>query len=125
MPEYGQWEVAQTAGYFHDHPAVATLQAMLADGRAELLLTGIAFNLLSTRPEICAALLIHDPEWYRQSEEQLQQALSTERQETRYIPIDTLDRLPDDLHIRMTPQGAAALWLGLERVRTSIARRSA
>ena len=125
MPEYGQWQSAQTADYFHEHPAVAELRAMLEDGRAELFLTGIAFNLLSTRPEICAALLIHDPEWYRQSEEQLQQALSTERQETRYIPIDTLDRLPDDLHIRMTPQGAAALWLGLERVRTSIARRSA
>jgi hypothetical protein len=124
MSEYGQWPSAQTAQYFYDHPAVANLRAILADGRAELLLTGVAFNLLSTRPEICAALLIHDPEWYTRSEAQLQRALSTERQETRYIPIDTLEGLPDDLHIRMTPQGAAALWLGLEAARARIAQRS-
>lgn len=124
MPEYDQWPSAQTADYFYTHPAVANLRAMLADGRAELFLTGTAFNLLSTRPEICAALLIHDPDWYAQSEGQLQQALTTERQETRYIPIDTLEGLPDDLHIRMTPQGATALWMGLEAVRDSLSRRS-
>jgi hypothetical protein len=117
MPEFDQWQNPQSATYFYDHPPVANLWAMLADGRAELFFTGVVFNLLSCRPEICALLIIHDAEWYSQSEALLQKALTTERQETRYIPIESLVGLPDDLHLRMTPQGAAAMWLGIKKVR--------
>jgi hypothetical protein len=129
MPEYDQWDnddnpvrarhavSLQSADYFYDYPPVAVLRAMLTDGRAELFLTGVAFNLLSCRPEICALLVIHEADWYPQSEKLLQKALTTERQETRYIPIESLDGLPDDLHLRMTPQGAAAMWQGIKKAR--------
>ena len=128
MPEFDQWNddnpvgalreaPLQSANYFYNQPPVANLRAMLADGHAELFLTGVAFNLLSCRPEICTLLVIHDADWYPQSEKLLQKALTTERQETRYIPIESLAGLPDDLHLRMTPQGAAAMWLGIEKAR--------
>jgi hypothetical protein len=117
MPEFTNWDSPASARYFYDHPGVNDLRAMLDDGRAELHLMGIAVNLLSTRPEICVLLLIRDAGWYTRSEEMLKAALFTERQETLYVPIDTLGALPNDLHIRMSPQGAAALWMGIDRAR--------
>jgi hypothetical protein len=94
---------------------------MLSDGRAQLLLTGIAFNLLSTRPEVCALLMIHDAEWYIRWQNDLEQAMNTERQNTLYIPIrddqTILNALPQHPAQHFAPQGAAALWLGIDQAR--------
>lgn len=102
MPEFD-------AGYL-DYPPIAELRAMLDDGRAELQLTGVAFNLLTLRTEICNRLTIHDVDWFTRNHAALDAAILTERQNTHYIPLDDLSRIPPDL----TPQGAAAVWLGLQ-----------
>jgi hypothetical protein len=121
MPEYPDWRPQpQTATYFYDHPPVAELKTMLADGRAELHLTGVSSNLLSLRPEICALLIIHDEDWYHCQRRALHQTRDDERQATRYIPLDTLAGIPDDPHLHLTPHGAAAMWLGIERARALV-----
>lgn len=74
-------------------------------------------NLMSLRMEICSMLIIFDANWYTRSEAALNKALFTERQATRYIPIDTLEGMPENLHLCMTPQGATAFWLGIDRAR--------
>ena len=43
--------------------------------------------------------------------------MNTERQETRLIPLDSLDGLPPDMHLRMTAQGATAMWEGIQLAR--------
>lgn len=43
---------------------VVSIRNMMADGRAELIHCGIIVNLLNFRPEICCALMIHDPGWF-------------------------------------------------------------
>ncbi|MFW5690874.1 MAG: hypothetical protein ACOCXZ_00120 [Chloroflexota bacterium] len=98
-------------------PPAADLLALLNDGQAELVPTGIAFNLLSLRPEVCALLIIHDTGWHTRHADGLAAAAHTERQSTLTIPLATLAGLPHDLPTRMTPQGAAALWLGVDRAR--------
>jgi len=118
MPEFSDWLATHAHDYFYTHPAVSDLRVMLQTGQAELQLTGVAFNLLSLRPEICALLIIHEEGWYARWQHELIAAQNTERQETRHIPLKTLAGLPDDLHLRMVPQGAAAFWLGVERART-------
>jgi hypothetical protein len=120
MPEFADWHNPGSARYFYQHPAILDLRAMLDDGRAALYLTGIAVNFLSARPEICTLLIIHDENWYTRSEQKLKAALFTERQETHYIPINTLQGLPDNLHTSMAPQGAAAFWLGIDKARAEI-----
>jgi hypothetical protein len=109
--------------HFYQHPRVRELRAMLNDGRAELHPTGIAFNALSLRPELCAVLIIHD-DWAVRNAAVLQAAIHTERQATHVIPLDTLDGLPDDVHTRIAPQGAAALWYGIDRARGIIGLNS-
>lgn len=104
-------------------PPVAELNTMLEDGRAEVHLTGIAVNLLSLRPEICALLVIHDPDWFTRNQAALDAAMETERQHTEYVHLDTLAGLPSDLYLRIEPQGAAALWLGVEMAREIVANR--
>jgi len=120
MAEYDQWKNADTPHYFYDQTPVADMRAMLADGRAELLPTGAVFNLLSMRSELGMVCIIHDPDWYRRNEAGLTASLQVERQATFYIPLETLAGLPNDLHRKMTPQGAAVLWMGLERAREGI-----
>lgn len=120
MPEYDTWNSPDGVQYFYEYPAVKDLLTMLANGGAELHLTGIAWNPLTLRPEICVLLLIHDADWYVRSEVALNAALLTERQATDYIPIVTLEGLPDNLPETLTPQGAASFWLGIERARDVI-----
>ncbi len=114
MPEYANWE---NADYFYDYPPVKELRQMLASGNAALYLTGIAMNLFTLRPEITSLLLIHDPDWFVRNQDKLQLSMTTERQQTRYISIDTLDGLPDNLIANMTPQGTMAFWTGIDLAR--------
>src|SRR5690606_24732133 len=50
---------------FYQHPALLDLKRMQAAQEAGLYLTGIAYNLLTLRPEICMLLLIHDEGWWQ------------------------------------------------------------
>lgn len=120
MAEYDQFSNLTTPTYFYEQPPIADMRAMLADGRAELLPTGAIFNLLSMRSELAMVCIIHDPDWYQRNEAGLNAALQVERQATFYIPLDTLAGLPDNLHLKMTPQGAAVFWLGLDKAREII-----
>ncbi|MEQ8674177.1 MAG: hypothetical protein RLP44_08850 [Aggregatilineales bacterium] len=123
MPEYADWSPAPPdPTYFYDHPPVKELRAMLNDGRAQLQATGIAQMLRSLRPEICTLLIIHDPAWYTRNEPALHAAMHTERQETRLIPLDSLNGLPDDIHLRMVAQGATAMWEGVKLARKILTR---
>ncbi len=116
MPEYHEWDgAADSADYFYDHAPVADLRRMLDTGQAEMILLGVAVNHLSTRSEIGVLLLIHDDTWFDRWHTELEAALLTERQATHYVPVDTLDGLPADLHKRMTPHGGAILWTGIDR----------
>ena len=121
MPEYADWDDPQEYDYFYSHPSIIDLQAMLNDKRASMHFSGIAYNLLSLRAEICSLLIIHDADWYTRSQNALQQAINTERQKTFYILIDNDDAilsvLPDNPPRHFAPQGAAALWLGVELAR--------
>jgi hypothetical protein len=48
----------------YGHPNMRYLQTLLGEGRAHLLVTGAAFNLMNHRPEICTLLLIRDDDWF-------------------------------------------------------------
>ncbi|MFQ3648497.1 MAG: hypothetical protein SNJ80_16330 [Anaerolinea sp.] len=114
------------------HPARQRLQAMLANGDARLYLTGVAYNLLTLRAEICALLLIHDPTWWAEStapHSALAFNAHSEAQDGRLItmPITTdealLADLPQPLYTAMPPQAYAALWLGVKLAREIIGGR--
>jgi hypothetical protein len=132
VPEFANWADVQSADYFYEVPAVADLRAMLGlDGSiptghqpdAELMFTGMAFNPISTRVEVLTLLMIHDASWYTRSQAAIDAAMRTEHQETLYIPLDTLAGLPEHPHLSMTPPGAAALWLGVDAARETLAAR--
>jgi len=50
--------------WFYDRPEVRYLAHLLDSGGAKFIPTGICVNLLNLRPELCALLLIEDPEWF-------------------------------------------------------------
>jgi hypothetical protein len=121
VPEFEEWEPQpQSHTYVFQHPAVADLQAMLIDGRASHHLTGVAFNLLSLRPELCSMLLIDDPAWAQRWRPAIDAAQNNERHAIQYIPLTTLAGLPGNLSQHMTPHGAAAFWLGVEKARALV-----
>jgi len=45
------------------------LVRMMDDGRAELAVTGVVWNPLNTRAEICTVLRIKDPEWFTRNDD--------------------------------------------------------
>jgi hypothetical protein len=116
-----------------NHPNWLFLSGMMDRGRAGLHLLGLAFNLLSHRPEILTLLLIEDEEWYRiQTDRELALKRGLERlvtgtgQRTRLLDSENLpDVIPfaiDDDRWRerlrpwnVLPQAAAALILGVRR----------
>jgi len=117
MPEVEGWQSVKEADYFYQYPAIAELRQMLIKGRAEHHITGIAINLLTLRPEICTLLLIHDEAWYTHHKTELR-AACFERRNTVFVPIDTLEGLPQNPHETMTPHGAVSFWLGVDRARS-------
>ncbi len=105
-------------------PALEYLDALLRTGGAQLLLTGVAMDLLNLRPEICTLLIIHTPEWF----EQARQA----RLNDEFLPETAAGGFPgwvrlasDEVMIqesgllpeRMIPPGAAAFWMGVDVLR--------
>jgi hypothetical protein len=124
---YGAAEGTNTA----DHPAHQQLKAMLQIGAARLLLTGVTYNLLTLRAEICALLLIHDSSWWEAStnaDSPLAFNAHSETQDGRLttVPIDTDEQiiagLPQPLYLAMPPQAYAALWLGVACARQQLRR---
>jgi hypothetical protein len=47
-------------------PEVIRLKQAISDGRAALYYTGVSVNLLTLRPEICLALVVHDSTWLKE-----------------------------------------------------------
>ncbi len=120
-----------TLGAGFDHPAYHYLQDLIKTGKAGLYFTGVALNLLTLRPEICALLLIHDPAWYARitapdSDMPLNADAETQ-QGIALVPIDSdealLAALPPNVHTIMPPQAVVALWEGVDMARTMIERR--
>lgn len=128
-----QWQPARW-DYFYEHPALRYLLELLASGGAQLCATGIAFNLLTLRPEVCTLLLIHDPQWHRRvsapdSDMPFATAEETLGGSVIRAPIETdeefLAHFPPDLHLRMPAHATAALWLGIDLARREIQRERA
>ena len=117
--------------FFYHHPAMLYLLDLLAAGKAQLLATGIVFNLLTLRPEISTLLLVHDPEWYRRisapdSDMPFMTAEETLHDSVVMAPIDTdeafLAQFPEDLHLMMPAHATATMWLGIDLARREIQR---
>ena len=127
MPELGP---EAPHDHFYGHPALLDLQQMMAAGQAGLYLTGILHDLTTLRPEISALLLIHDASWYERIHDtnntfQLNAHAETDDGQLLTFPIasdaDVLGALPEHHHLRMPPQGAGAMWLGIDLARQLIA----
>lgn len=54
-----------------DYPEIATLRELLETGGAELVVTGVAMDLLNLQPEILATFVIHDQTWLQQYQHQI------------------------------------------------------
>lgn len=103
------------------------LDQLLANGEAQLILTGIAMDLLNLRPEICTLLVIDTPEWFerachaRLNDEFLAEtpadgACAWVRLASDEDMIAAAGLAPE----RMIPPGAAAFWMGVDAVRASL-----
>jgi hypothetical protein len=110
---------AEHGGDSTPHPAYRQLQAMLTTGEAALYLTGITVNLQTTHISVCVLLLVHRTEWYQRLREQ--PAMMWETQHVITPPVatdaDLLAAVPANFHRLLAPNGAAALWLGVDTVR--------
>ena len=122
--------------YFYEDTRLERLFKLVGRGQAELFLTGVAVDLLSLRPEICTLLLIGTPEWFgyhsKAAQEQERFKLSLEfmkgsadrgplEGQVTPIPFSRDDR--DLLQYKflspfdITPSGAGAFWLGVNKLR--------
>lgn len=113
--------------WFYEAPPVKELRDLLATGEAQLLLTGVAVNLLNLRPEVCTLLLILTPEWYRVHSKDIKSrgllcdnwefADAAELARTRQVglaPPPVFGPYGDLLsYWNVAPPGAAAYYLGL------------
>ena len=109
------------------HPTLLDLQAMEADGRAFMRLTGITMSLLTLRPEISAMLLIKDELWWEDAQtgkRGYQLDTPESRGKLLLIPIETdevaLSALPENYFLKIVPQAITALWAGIDAARELI-----
>jgi hypothetical protein len=110
---------AETGQQVEETQAGTEFDALLDDGRAELIFTGMTANLMTTHVSVCSLLLIHDPDWWPTFQQET--AAMWETNHTYTLPIDNdadlLAALPPDAYRNMAPNGASALWLGIDRAR--------
>jgi hypothetical protein len=107
---------------FYDHPAMVDLQEMSAKGLAKLYLTGVAYNLLTLRPEICLLLVIQDETWWERVNVpdscSIKLTLSETKNQLLKVPIADdekfFDSLPEKSLINFVPQGIPALVEGVK-----------
>jgi hypothetical protein len=105
--------------YFYGNPNLKYLRSLLANGDAQLLLTGVTVNLLNLRPEICTLLYVESPEWYRKHStgldglDRLELSDEFEASGLSAQPVSSIRRgYPPPAET--VPSGAAALFLALE-----------
>jgi hypothetical protein len=109
------------------HPALADLQAMEADGRAYMRLTGITISLFTLRPEISAMLLIKDESWWEDAQSGkrgYQFNMPESRGNPLLVPIESdesaLAALPENYFLKIVPVAITALWQGIDAARELI-----
>lgn len=56
--------VSDDAAALYEHPNLKYLCGLIDEGAAELRPSGLVFNLVDHRLEICTLLMIHDDDWY-------------------------------------------------------------
>lgn len=108
----------------HEVEAHPLYQELRQQGAAALYLTGLSFNVLTQRHEICTLLLIHNMTGHNRAARKA--AWETEQGAFVLAPLASdealLAALPPALHTRMPPQGSAALWLGVDYARALLQR---
>ena len=122
LEELFNFPEAKTTSEISQNPNLLYLQNLLASGDASFEITGIAFNLLNHRPEICTLLLIRDEDWFQKHSQPAPNLLpfqfNTEFAEavgTSALSIQD-HRWEDILNPQnITPPGAAAIVLGARR----------
>ncbi len=107
---------AEHGGDHSTHEEAARLHAMLNEGAAELVLTGINANLMTTHVSVCNLLLIHDADWHKRLGQETLDVWETARLFTPPLDDDAalLDALPPQMHLNIAPNSAATLWPGVE-----------
>lgn len=110
------------------HPALKDLQAMEADGRAIIHLTGASLNLMTLRVEISTVLVIHEDNWWRDLQSGANgYALNTPESSDALLLISIEDDaqiqkdLPDNYYLNMVTQAIPAFWEGVDAARKIIA----
>jgi hypothetical protein len=106
----------------YENPNLQYLRGLLATGGAAFEATGIAFNLLNHRPEICTLLLIRDEDWF-QNHSRPSANLHPFQFNTEFVgAVGTSALEIQDLRWEeilspknITPSGAAAIVLGARR----------
>lgn len=113
---------AEHGGDPHTHPEAARLLAMLAEGAAELVLTGVNANLTTTHASVCNLLLIHDAAWHMRLGQAALDVWETARLFTPPLDDDAalLAALPADVHLHIAPNSAATLWPGVDAARARL-----
>jgi hypothetical protein len=112
---------------FYQHTALLDLQTMQAKNQAELCLTGVAFNLLTLRAEVCLLLVIHDDGWWQRitaPDSPIKLITSETRDKLILAPISSDDELmnalPQNTVTGFVPQAIPALWEGVKLARSLI-----
>ena len=114
--------------WFYDTPELRKLAELIREGDARFFITGIAVNLLNLRPEICAVLLIDSQEWimgtrisYNWEFAHLSDASSKKSERVLFVPVNDdhgIFKKVDFVPSSVVPPGGAALWLGVDKVRS-------
>jgi hypothetical protein len=110
--------------HIQDQGPVAYLEKLISKGSASFHITGLAVNLLNLRPEICALLFIRDKEWWdtHYNGSKMKFRFNEEILRNSVLPYSKDDDIllkylnPQD----MIPPGAAATWMGLDKMRELI-----
>ena len=131
-PEIGQddWR------YIYGDERLKFLLKLIEAGEAQLYFTGVAVQLLNFLPAICSLLLIRTPKWHKfhlegpsdmrfnlnaeyASHEELPEILETGKKAITRIPYSEDDNeLMRYLQVaNVVPEGAAAIWLGVDAMR--------
>ncbi len=114
--------------YFYGDARLRFLRGLLAQGKARLYFTGIAMNLFSLRPEICALLRIDSEEWserHRHHPPTPQDRIALNAEFAQDGGISDIGLAGDEemqaqaaiTPETMVPCGAAAFWLAVDLLR--------
>lgn len=64
----GDWQ------YFYGDLRLRFLQALIAEQKVQIYLTGLAINLINLRPEVCLLIHVNTPDWYSHHRSHIDQA---------------------------------------------------